>query len=396
VRPLPIICFSKDWSEDPTSNHHVLAELAKTRRVVWLNSISTRTPKLGSGRDLRKIVNKLGGFARGPVPVGDDLWVYTPLVLPFPHSALAVRANAAILRATIWGLRKRLGIDDFELWTFLPNVGDFVGTLGEKLVVYYCIDEWSQFSYIDEARMLRAEERLVDRADVIFASCEALAERKRARNPRTYLAPHGVDHALFARALDDATEVPADLAALRPPVIGFYGTLQDWVDYELIAWLAGRHPEWSFALLGQALVDTSKLAKLPNVHLLGRKPHAALAGYCKGFAVGMIPYVLGERMKYVNPLKLREYLSAGVPVVSTAVPEVLRYAEHCHVARTREEFEDGIRIAIEAAESAPEARRRRSQSMRGETWAARVAEVRRIVDCIDSEKTRPWQKRRIA
>jgi len=390
-----IICFSKDYSEDPTSNHHVLVELAKSRRVVWLNSIATRTPRLGSGRDLKKIVNKLKGFARGPERVEEDLWVYTPLVLPFPYSPLAQRANAAILRATLWGLRKKLGIQDFELWTFLPNVGEYVGTLGEKLIVYYCIDEWSQFSYIDEARMVRSEERIVDRADVIFASCEALAERKRARNPRTYLAPHGVDHALFARALDDTTAVPDDLAALPGPVIGFYGTLQDWVDYELIAGLAERHPEWSFALVGQALADVSRVARLPNVHLLGRKPHAQLPAYCKGFSVGIIPYLLGERMKYVNPLKLREYLSAGLPVVSTAVPEVLRYAEMCHVARDADGFEKAIVRAL--GEGSPELRRRRSQGMRGETWAARVADVRGIVDRIDSEKRKgTWPKRSIA
>jgi glycosyltransferase involved in cell wall biosynthesis len=395
---IPIICFSKDWSEDPTSNHHVLVELARTRRVVWLNSIATRTPKLASGRDLRKIVNKLKGFARGPVNVTEDLWVYTPLVLPFPHSRLARSANAEILRATIWGLRKRLGIQDFELWTFLPNVGDYVGTLGEKLCVYYCIDEWSQFSYIDEAAMVRTEERLVDKADVVFASAASLADSKRARNPRTFLAPHGVDHALFATALDPATVVPEDVAALPHPVIGFYGTLQDWVDYQLIAWLAERHKDWSFALIGQVLADVGPLfkggAKQPNVHLFGRKPHAALPAACKGFDVGIIPYLLGERMKTVNPLKLREYLSAGLPVVSTAVPEVLRYAELCHVARDREEFERGIIRAL--GEGSPEARRRRSASMAGETWAARVAQVRRTVDEIAKQRKETWPKASIA
>jgi glycosyltransferase involved in cell wall biosynthesis len=382
LSPDAIICFSKDWSEDPTSNHHVLVELSKTRRVVWLNSIATRTPDLGSARDVGKIVAKLKGFARGPENVIHDLWVYTPLVLPLPHSTVAQRVNAEILRATIWGLRKRLGIGDFELWTFLPNVGQYAGKLGEKLLVYYCIDEWSQFSYIDEARMVRNEERLVERADVIFASCEALAERKRDRNPETFLAAHGVDHALFARALDEDLPVAEELAALPHPIIGFYGTLQDWVDYELIAWLAARHRAFSFALVGQALADVSLVARQPNVHLIGRKPHAELPAFCKGFDVGIIPYVLGERMKYVNPLKLREYLSAGLPVVSTAVPEVERYAEHCHIARSREEFEAGIEHALD--EGSPAERRRRSDAMRGETWAARVVKVRDIVDRIAS------------
>ena len=141
--PTPIVAFAKDWHEDPTSNHHVLRELARSRRVLWLNSLATRTPKLSSGRDLGKIRRKLAEFARGPQNVENDLWVTTPLVLPLPHSAVARAINRQILRATIRALRLRLGIRRFELWTFLPNTADYVGTLGEDRAVYYCVDEWS-------------------------------------------------------------------------------------------------------------------------------------------------------------------------------------------------------------------------------------------------------------
>lgn len=372
-----IICFAKDWNEDPTSNHHVMIEMARTHKVLWLNSVATRTPNLGSARDLRKIATKLGAFFRGPEKIHDNLWVYTPIVLPFPHSAAARAVNRQILRATVRALRLALGMDEFQLWTFLPNVADYVGTLGESLVVYYVVDEWSMFSYIDTEKTVAAERRLLERADVVFAVCHALADDKRRQNPETHLSTHGVDHALFARALDPATAVPADLAALPRPVIGFYGTLQDWVDLELIAFLAERHPEWSIALIGQALADTSRVAGLPNVHLLGRKPHAELPSYCKGFDVGIIPYVISERMRYVNPIKLREYLSAGLPVVSTAVPEVVRYGAHCAVAEDFPAFEQAVIAAL--ASDSPERRRARSQAMTTETWAAKVDAVRQAV-----------------
>src|SRR5262245_28419667 len=200
-----IICFSKDWAEDPTSNHHVMKELAKGNRVLWLNSVATRTPKLSSSRDLGKIVRKLGEFARGPRSVGDGLWVFTPLVLPLPHSRIARALNKPILRATMWLLKKRLGMRDFQLWTFLPNVVDYLGGLGESLLVYYCVDEWALFSYIDAEPTTHAEAQLCARADVVFATSEALVEKKRALNPRTFLASHGVEHALFATALDEDT-----------------------------------------------------------------------------------------------------------------------------------------------------------------------------------------------
>src|SRR5262249_36756000 len=170
-----------------------------------------------------------------------------------------------ILRATIRALRLRLGIKQFELWTFLPNTADYIGTLGEQLAVYYCVDEWSMFSYLDRAETVAAERRVLERVDAVFAINHALAEAKRAVNRATFVSPHGVDHALSARALPPALAVPADLAALPSPRIGFYGTLRDWVDLPLIAHVARARPQWSIALIGQALSDVSAVRGLPNV-----------------------------------------------------------------------------------------------------------------------------------
>jgi glycosyltransferase involved in cell wall biosynthesis len=382
--PTPIVAFAKDWHEDPTSNHHVLRELARTRRVLWLNSLATRTPNLASSRDLGKIRRKLLEFAKGPVNVEHDLWVMSPLVLPLPHVPAARTINRQVLRATIRGLRLRLGIRDFHLWTFLPNTGDYVGTLGEALAVYYCVDEWSMFSYLDREATASAERRLLERVDATFAINHALADAKRAVCPETFVSPHGVDHALFARSLDEATHVPADLDALPRPRIGFYGTLQSWVDFELIAHVARARPAWSIALIGQQLGDLTAIRGLPNVYLFGQRKHDELPAYCKGFDVGIIPYKIDERMTFVNPLKLREYLSAGLPVVSTAVPEVVRYAHACRVASTPDEFVAAIDRAL--GEGSPEARRARSDAMKSETWAARVAQVAQTIDEISARK----------
>ena len=374
--PTPIVAFAKDWHEDPTSNHHVLRELARTRRVLWLNSIATRKPQLGNARDLGKIRRKLGEFARGAVNVENDLWVATPLALPLPHNPYARAINRQILRATIRGLRLQLGIKEFQLWTFLPNVADYVGTLGEQLSVYYCVDEWSLFGYLDKDQTQAAERALLEKVDAVFAINGALAAAKRAINPNTFESPHGVDHAAFARALDAATAVPADLAAIPRPRLGFYGTLRDWVDFELIAHVARARPSWHVALIGQKLTDTAAIDGLPNVHLLGQKPHHELPAYCKGFDVGLIPYRIDERMRFVNPLKLREYLSAGLPVVSTPVPEVARYAPHVHVAADA----PGFVAAIERALGETEGAAARSALMTTETWAARVAQVTRTLE----------------
>ena len=380
----PIIAFAKDWHEDPTSNHHVLRELARSRRVLWLNSIATRKPQLASGRDLGKIRRKLGEFARGAVNVEHDLWVATPLALPFPHSPAARALNRQILRATIRALRLQLDIRDFQLWTFLPNVADYVGSLGEQLAVYYCVDEWSMFGYLDRAQTAAAERALLAKVDAVFAINHALADAKRAVNPRTFVSPHGVDHVAFARALEPAP-LPPDLAAIPEPRLGFYGTLRDWVDLDLLAQVARARPHWSIVLIGQQLCDVSAVRGLPNVHLLGQKRHDELPGYCRGFAVGMIPYRIDERMPFVNPLKLREYLSAGLPVVSTPVPEAVRYAPAgVQVATTAAEFVAAVERTLAA--DGPATRRMRSQTMAAETWSARVAEVTRRIEEVAERK----------
>lgn len=381
---LPIIAFSKDWHEDPTSNHHVLRELAKTRRVLWLNSIATRRPSLSSARDRGKILRKLGEVAHGAVNVENDLWVATPIVLPLPGSTIATAINQRIVRWTIGALRAQLGIDRFHLWTFLPNTGDFVGTLGEDLAVYYCVDEWSTFSNLDAEATKRAEQRLLEKVDITFATSRALVAAKRTICPHTYHAPHGVDHALFAQALEEATPIPEDLAALPGPRIGFYGTLRDFIDFDLIAEVARLRPQWSIALIGQHLCDTSAIDDLPNVHCLGQKPHSQLPAYCKGFDVGLIPYRLEERVRFVNPLKLREYLSAGVPVVSTPIDEVKPLAHLCRVAGTAEETVAAIEAALGEGDLA--SRRERSQSMAKETWVGRVRQITRAIDELDLDR----------
>jgi glycosyltransferase involved in cell wall biosynthesis len=368
-----IICFAKDWSEDPTSNNHVMLLLAQENKVLWLNSIAMRRPTFTSSRDLLKILRKLKSFFRGAEHPAPNLWVVTPIVLPFPHSKLAAAINRSLLRATIGYYRRKLGLREFQLWTFLPNAIEYVGKLGESLVVYYCIDEWSTFTYLDGQRMSAMERRLMQRADVCFMTAHSLLESKAGFNPKTFLAPHGVDHAHFAKALAPSKDIPAEIADLPRPIIGFFGLIQEWIDLDLLARLARTHADWSIVLIGRSAVDTSALKSLPNVYLLGRRPYQALPGYCRAFDVGIIPFEVNEMTRNINPIKLREYLSAGLPVVSTELPEAKFYGDHVYVARGHDEFISKVEQAIR--EDSAEARRRRSDSMRGETWEARVSAV---------------------
>ena len=380
-----IVCFSKDWSEDPTSNNHVLTLLSEHNRVLWVNSIATRTPTLSSSSDLQKIARKLKSFSRGPKQISENLWVYTPIVLPFPHSVLAQKVNERILRATIAVLRRRFGLSPFQLWSFLPTAAPYVGKLGESFVVYYCTDEWSQFTQTDSAKIVRQEEQLCRSADLVFATANSLVEKKKQLNPSTYLASHGVDYEHFSSALSESTAVAPELVDLPKPIVGFFGLIHSWFDQDLITFIAKKRPEWSIVIIGKADVDDSKMANIPNVHLLGRRPYESLPSYCRGFSVGMIPFVVNELTHHVNPIKLREYLSAGLPVVSTPMPEVQHYSSICDLADTHESFLAGLERAAEV--DSPEARQTRSHAMKQETWRAKVDALGDIVREVKERKT---------
>lgn len=374
TEPQNIICFAKDWDEHPTSNNHVMRELARQgHRVLWLNSISTRAPKLSSGRDVKKILRKVKSFFTGLKRVDERMWVYTPIVLPFPHSRFATAINRYVLRLSVKLLRRRLDMHEFQLWTFLPNVAEYVGTMGESVSVYYCTDEWSQFNYVDGPRIAAAERRLCERVDVVFATAQSLVDYRRQFNAEVHLATHGVDHEAFSQALDRTLDIPCDLTAMSQPILGFYGTIQDWVDLKLIEFLAQRHPEWSIVMIGDVFADVSFLKRYPNVHFPGRRSHLQLPACCRAFSVGLIPYALCERIMHVNPLKLREYFCAGLPVVSTALPEVERYRDLCCVANSYEAFERGI--IRELQRDTVERRHERSERMRSETWTQKVNTV---------------------
>lgn len=381
MQPMPppenIVCLAKDWNEDPTSCNHVMRALSRDNRVLWLNSVGARRPDFGSGRDLRKMVLKLIEFLKGPREVERNLWVYTPLVLPFPYTRAAVWVNRWILRATIGIVRRRLGMQDFQLWTFLPTTAEYVGRLGESLSVYYCTDEWSGFPQLGGQPVAEREQALCRKVDVVFTTSRPLLERKKGLNRETHLASHGVDYAHFASALSERTTVPSDVRDLPHPIVGFFGLIESWIDLGLLAHLAAARPDWSIVLIGKAAVDVSGLREHSNIHLLGRRPYADLPRYAKAFDVGICPFVLNELTESVNPIKLREYLSTGLPVVSTDIPEAAAFSRWVRLVRNKDEFVAACAAALRE-DRRPALRAGRNDAMRQETWQRKAEQSLQI------------------
>jgi len=219
---------------------------------------------------------------------------------------------------------------------------------------------------------------LTRRADRVFVAPPALLAAKQAANPAATFAPHGVDVAMFAQAQDPATAVPPPAAALGKPVIGYFGLIAAWTDIELIEWLARQRPHWQFLLVGHAKIDVGLLQRCANILLVGAQPYESLPGWAKAFDVAIIPYRMNRQVHNANPLKLREYLATGKPVVSVPTPEVDRFSEFVRVAPDREAFLAAIEDCI--AEDDPLQCERRMASVRAMSWDQRVDETLRSID----------------
>jgi glycosyltransferase involved in cell wall biosynthesis len=326
-----------------------------------------------SGRDVRRLFRKLAQALRKPEPIAPNLWHCTIPQIPFRRVRAVVALNRWFGR---WAVRRAIAAVGFGRrisWFVVPHPGFLAGDLGEELVVYYCIDDYAAHPGVDAEAIAAADAALTSRADQVFVAPPALLETKRAQNRETAFSPHGVDFDLFARASDERTPQAAQTAALRRPVIGFFGLVADWIDVGLLAHIARERPEWTMLLIGHVSTDVAELEELPNVVLAGAQPYETLPSWAKAFDVAVIPYKLNRQVRNANPLKLREYLATGKPVISVPTPEVERFASHVRIAATREAFLAEVEGALRG--DSAERRAARMSAVRPLSWDARVAEV---------------------
>jgi glycosyltransferase involved in cell wall biosynthesis len=381
----PILFFGNDWAaENRTSSHQIARWLARGREVYYIECPGLRAPKT-SGRDLRKIWSKVVRFFRGPRAVPEGLRVWTLLQIPLHRFRLVRWFNRLLMLVALRRLIRSRWLGRPVAWFMLPHLASLVGRLGESLSVYYCIDDYSALPDVNEAAVRAMDEETTRKAELVFVASATLLEAKLRENPNTHVSPHGVDLDHFARARDDRTVVPPDVRDLTGPVVGFFGLIEKWIDLELIDYLAEKRPDCTFVLIGRVAVPREHVPNRPNVRLLGVRPYEQLPEYGKRFDVAIIPYHLTRQVINANPIKLREYLAMGKPVVSVSTPEIDKYADVVRIARTREEFLAQLDAAVAEGARPAEVERRVARVV-SEGWDARL---RRVLNLVDGQATAP-------
>jgi glycosyltransferase involved in cell wall biosynthesis len=379
---LDIVCVGfSDWnSELLTNEQHLLTRLAHRNRILYVESLGLRRPRLGSGKDRRRIARRL---VRGVTPpkLEDGVHVLSPLVLPVHHHPAAVRLNRAILARLVRAGVRRAGMRDPVLWSFVPQAEVLIDVLRPRRVLYYVDDDHAAKKGIDANAFRSAERRFAARADLVMASAPELGERMRLLNDHVVYAPNVADTALFATALDDGPVDPA-IAALARPLVVFVGALiASKIDLGLTLALAHARPDWSFAFVGPVGpgdpgTDISPLRTAPNIHLLGPRPYEELPLVLRGANAAILPYHTGGEMRSVFPMKTYEYLAAGLPVVTTPLP-ALRDVPEVVVAPDAAAM--AARLDEVMTTDTPQRRAERSRAVRDHSWEARVAQIEALL-----------------
>jgi glycosyltransferase involved in cell wall biosynthesis len=273
-------------------------------------------------------------------------------------------------------------------WFYSPATAPaMLGAFNEIGVVYDCMDELAQFKFANPD-LPRRERLLLSNADVVFTGGHRLYEAKRHYHENVHFFGCGVDVSHFAKARLAETVVPADIANLPQPVFGYFGVIDERIDYELLALLAERNKDASIVMVGPVVkVDEATLPKGANIHWLGRREYDELPAYVKGFSTCLMPFALNEATEYINPTKTLEYMAAGKPIVSTAVADVVHnFTPVVRVARSAEEF---VRLAARMA-AAPDLVLIREGLKRASnaSWENIVSRMRELISDAVSE-TKP-------
>jgi len=337
----------------------------KGNRMLWVNTIGLRNPTI-SIYDARRIAEKAMGWL-GRSDGGDDLvlpenlTVISPFMVPWNQFGILRAFNRRQVVSSVRSAMEELGFDSPLVVATVPNAADYIGRLGERLFVYYCVDEFSEWPGVNGELVKDLERTMLSGVDMVAAVSDRLAASKKAANGPTHLLTHGVDIGHFGQA---SSAEPAEMFRDLPgPVIGYFGLIDERTDQDLLVALLERFPESSLVLIGNTKVSLGRLEQFDNFHHVPPVPYEVLPRYIAGFDVAIIPYLVNELSNNINPLKLKEYMASGVPIVSTPLPEVVKFDGFIRTASTSASFTEAVASAL------TDGGRDVSAALVGESWA---------------------------
>lgn len=355
-----------------------------------------RNPRLLVGR--RMLHPAQSAWRSRPRHISDNLYVFSyPPWAPVSRRTPLKQFTRTVRRIAIRNAMRTLQmLDDAAsgggtsgapvVWFSHPRMVDLVREIPRAgLMLYHVVDEYTAYTGVtaERRRLIEAREReMMAMVDAVIVVSKALYEAKRPYNPHTYLVPNGVNYAAYSEVFNDP-QLPQKLERIAKPRVGYSGLIGDRLNLQMLRQMAEEHPQWSLVFLGEARVvqqaaHWQAMLQLPNVHYIGQVDVLRVPHYLKGFQVGLMPYRLGLESENISPLKLYDYLAAGLPVASVDIPAAREFSQHVHLARTPQEFAQTVTVAL--ADTTPERVQQRRQIAALHTWEARVEQLSGLIE----------------
>jgi glycosyltransferase involved in cell wall biosynthesis len=228
---------------------------------------------------------------------------------------------------------------------------------------------------------------------VVFTGGYELYLKKKQQHPNVHFFGCGVEYEHFSQAGDPNTSIPPDIDFMNRPILGWFGVVDERVDYNMVGEMARMRPEWSFAMVGPVVkVDPNLLPHFPNLYWLGGRDYSVLPNYCRAFDVNMMCFAINAATQFINPTKALEYLATGKPVVSTPVKDVVtQYSDTVEIVKTAEEFV----LAAERAMKTPDTARiaRGVEKAKQSSWESTVTTMQDIIKKAIVKTDRPSSKK---
>lgn len=368
------ICFGgEDWWYH--NRGHIDMQLirlfGKLGTAVYINSIVMQKPGLGhAGKFIQKLKRKAKSIFTGLKKSDAGFWVFSPFSLPVHHIPLARGFNSLLLRCQIHRITNKLGISNPLVWVACPAACDVAVKINKSKLVYQRTDRFEEYPNVDAGVISEYDHKLKQSADLTVFVSRKLFEQEKSQCRRAIFLDHGVDYEMFAQAENNVNK-PDDIAGVKQPIVGFFGGIDDHTsDIAFLEKVTGLLPEMSFVFVGKASSNCSGLKSHPNVIMLGQKPYQEIPRYGRVFNAAIMPWRQNRWIEACNPIKLKEYLALGKPVISTPFPQLQEYKDVVYEARTPEEFSEKIKLALK--EDSPRLIAARREKVRNQTWDSKA------------------------
>jgi glycosyltransferase involved in cell wall biosynthesis len=366
-----LLVFSDDWGRHPTSCQHLIRHVLPDLPVVWVNTIGMRRPKL-EWYSVRRGFEKFGqwlGPRPGPAHLPANLRVVSPVLWPGFGRSAERWVNRALFLRRLRPVVEALAEPPVAVTT-MPTVADLIGRLPVRKWVYYCVDDFTSWPGLDGPTVERLEAALIERADTIIAVSEHLCRRIAARGRAAHLLTHGVDLEFWRRSAKYG-----QWAFPRPWVL-FWGLVDRRMCSPTLAALSAGGVG-TVILVGPEDNADPAVARLPNVQRVPMVRTDVLPAMAAAADVLILPYADLPVTRAIQPLKLKEYLATGKPVVAADLPAVREWAGCLDVAASPGEFVEAVRRR--AAGGVPPDQVRARAALRDESWQAKAERFRELV-----------------